>query len=43
MRAHLDDVLRRVDDPAGVRCALAALGGGLDERREERRAARAPA
>jgi DNA-binding MarR family transcriptional regulator len=43
MRAHLDDVLRRVDDPAGVRSALAALGGGLDERREERRAARAPA
>lgn len=43
MRAHLDDVLRRVDDPAAVRSALAALGGGLDERREERRAARAPA
>jgi DNA-binding MarR family transcriptional regulator len=43
MRAHLDDVLRRVDDPAAVRSALAALGGGLDERREERRAARARA
>jgi DNA-binding MarR family transcriptional regulator len=40
MRAHLDDVLGRVDDPAAVRSALAALGGGLDERREERRAER---
>jgi DNA-binding MarR family transcriptional regulator len=37
MRASLDDILARVDDPAGVTGALAALGGGLDARREERR------
>jgi DNA-binding MarR family transcriptional regulator len=39
MRARLDDVLARVEDPAAVTRALAALGEGLDERREERRAA----
>jgi len=43
MRASLDDVLARVDDPGKVTSALAALGSGLDERREERRAARARA
>jgi DNA-binding MarR family transcriptional regulator len=40
MRARLDDVLARVDDPSAVRHALAALRDGLDELREERRAAR---
>ena len=40
MRARLDDVLARVDDRAAVTHALTALGDGLDERREERRAAR---
>jgi DNA-binding MarR family transcriptional regulator len=40
MRAFLDDVLARVDDADAVARALAALGDGLDERREERRAAR---
>ena len=40
MRARLDDVLGRVDDRAAVSRALASLGDGLDERREERRAAR---
>ncbi len=39
MRARLDDVLARVDDPDGVARALTALGGALDERRSERRAA----
>jgi DNA-binding MarR family transcriptional regulator len=40
MRARLDDVLARVDDPVAVIRALGALGTGLDERRQERRAAR---
>lgn len=40
MRARLDDVLARVDDRAAVTAALAAVADGLDERREERRAAR---
>jgi DNA-binding MarR family transcriptional regulator len=43
MRARLDDVLGRVDDRASVEGALASLGDGLDERRQERRAARAGA
>jgi DNA-binding MarR family transcriptional regulator len=42
MRAGLDDVLGRLDDPAAVSSTLAALRSGLDERRSERRAARAP-
>jgi len=42
MRARLDDVLGRLDDPVAVSRALSALGSGLDERREARRAARAP-
>jgi DNA-binding MarR family transcriptional regulator len=37
MRARLDDVLARVDDPVAVRQVLSALAHGLDERREERR------
>ena len=41
MRARLDDVLAHVDDVDAVRHALAALGDGLDEWRDERRAARA--
>jgi DNA-binding MarR family transcriptional regulator len=41
MRARLDDVLGHVDDVAAVRRALTALGDGLDEWRDERRAARA--
>lgn len=41
MRARLDDVLRHVAHAAAVRSALAALGDGLDEWRDERRAARA--
>ncbi len=41
MRARLDDVLGHVADAAAVRGALAALGDGLDEWRDERRAARA--
>jgi hypothetical protein len=36
-------VLGRVDDRASVEGALAYLGDGLDERRQERRAARAGA
>jgi DNA-binding MarR family transcriptional regulator len=40
MRGRLDDVLERLDDRAAVSRALAALGDGLDERRDERRAAR---
>jgi DNA-binding MarR family transcriptional regulator len=40
MRARLDDVLGRVEDPAAVSDALAALGAALDERRAERRAER---
>jgi len=41
MRARLDDVLGHVGDVAAVRRALTALGDGLDEWRDERRAARA--
>ena len=40
MRVRLDDLLGRVDDPDGVRASLAQLHGALDERREQRRAAR---
>jgi DNA-binding MarR family transcriptional regulator len=40
MRARLDDVVARVDDPAAVSRTLSALRDGLDERRQERRAAR---
>ena len=40
MRVRLGDVLARVDDPGAVADALAALNDALDERREERRAAR---
>jgi DNA-binding MarR family transcriptional regulator len=40
MRARLDDVLARIDDPTAVSGALTALAAGLDERRSERRAAR---
>jgi DNA-binding MarR family transcriptional regulator len=43
MRARLDDVLAHVDDPAAVSEALGALGAALDQRRAERRAARADA
>ena len=42
MRARLDDVLARVDDPVAVSRALTAMRAGLDERRSQRRAARAP-
>jgi DNA-binding MarR family transcriptional regulator len=40
MRARLDDVLARVDDPVAVAHALTAIGDALDERRAERHAAR---
>ncbi|HEY3673840.1 MAG TPA: MarR family transcriptional regulator [Acidimicrobiia bacterium] len=40
MRARLDDVLARIDDPVAVSGALDALRSGLDERRSERRAVR---
>jgi DNA-binding MarR family transcriptional regulator len=40
MRARLDDVLARIDDPSAVSGVLTALAAGLDERRLERRAAR---
>ena len=40
MRDRLDDLLGRVDDPTAVQAALGALAERLDERREERRAAR---
>jgi DNA-binding MarR family transcriptional regulator len=43
MRARLDDVLAHVDDRAAVADALGALGAALDQRRAERRAARADA
>jgi DNA-binding MarR family transcriptional regulator len=43
MRARLDDVLARVDDPVGVAKSLAALCAALDERRAERLAAQASA
>jgi DNA-binding MarR family transcriptional regulator len=41
MRTHLEDVLQHVERPDDVRRALAALAAGLDERRDQRRAARA--
>jgi DNA-binding MarR family transcriptional regulator len=41
MRARLDDVLARVDDPEAVSQTLTALGRALEERRAERRAAKA--
>jgi DNA-binding MarR family transcriptional regulator len=41
MRARLDDVLARIDDPSVVSGALTALAAGLDERRAARRSARA--
>jgi DNA-binding MarR family transcriptional regulator len=41
MRARVDDVIAHVDDPAPVHRTLAVLGDGLDQRRAERRAARA--
>jgi DNA-binding MarR family transcriptional regulator len=40
MRERLDDVLARVDDPAALHRSFAQLRAALDERREERRAAR---
>jgi DNA-binding MarR family transcriptional regulator len=40
MRARLDDVLARLDDPDAVSVVLAALRGGLDERRSARRSER---
>jgi DNA-binding MarR family transcriptional regulator len=40
MRERLDDVLGRVDDPARLRESLAQLQSALDQRRDERRAAR---
>jgi DNA-binding MarR family transcriptional regulator len=40
MRERLDDVLARVDDPARLRESLAQLQSALDQRRDERRAAR---
>jgi DNA-binding MarR family transcriptional regulator len=43
MRERLDDLLTRVDDPDSVQFALVQLHAALDERREERRAARAGA
>jgi DNA-binding MarR family transcriptional regulator len=43
MRARLDDVLARVDDPTAVSQSLSALGTALDERRAARRAAKAGA
>jgi DNA-binding MarR family transcriptional regulator len=43
MRARLDDVLAHVDDRAAVSEALGALGAALDQRRAQRRAARADA
>jgi DNA-binding MarR family transcriptional regulator len=41
MRARLDDVLQHLADRDAVRRTLVALGAALDERRDERRAARA--
>jgi DNA-binding MarR family transcriptional regulator len=43
MRARLDDVLTRVDDPEAVSHTLTALGAALEERRAERRAGKARA
>ena len=40
MRGRLDDVVARVDDPDAVHVAFAQLHAALDERREQRRAAR---
>ena len=40
MRAVLDDLIGRVDDPESVHRGLRALQGALDARRDERRAAR---
>ena len=40
MRERLDDVLGRVEDPAAVARSFARLRSALDERRDERRAAR---
>ena len=40
MRERLDDLLIHVADPEAVQLALAQLGDALDERREQRRAAR---
>jgi DNA-binding MarR family transcriptional regulator len=40
MRERLDDLLIHVADPEAVQLALAQLGAALDERREQRRAAR---
>lgn len=40
MRERLDDVVARVDDPVALRRSLAHLQAALDERRDERRAAR---
>ena len=40
MRRALADLLLHVDDPEAVRLALGRLGDALDERREQRRAAR---
>jgi DNA-binding MarR family transcriptional regulator len=40
MRERLDDLLTRVDEPDTVRSALVQLHVALDERREQRRAAR---
>ena len=41
MRERLDDVLARVDDPVALRQSLTQLQSALDQRRDERRAARA--
>ncbi len=43
MREQLDDLLARVDDPDAVARSIAQLQSALDQRREERRAARAGA
>jgi DNA-binding MarR family transcriptional regulator len=40
MRAVLDDLIGRIDDPESVHRGLGALQGALDARRDERRAAR---
>lgn len=41
MRERLDDLLARVDDPGAVSRSITQLQSALDQRREERRAARA--
>jgi DNA-binding MarR family transcriptional regulator len=43
MRERLDDLLARVDDPGAVSRSIAQVRAALDERRDERRAARADA